>query len=181
MEKDQLQTLFKTHKKDLYNAHTPEGHEMRFLSKIETQVHGNKKTKQSRFWISIAASIVLLLAAGFTMATLRPAQSDLASVSPEMEATQSFFTATIQKELIKLNSYQDDVSKHIITDALTQLNKLEKEYDVLKVNLSTSGQNKKVINAMIQNFQNRIELLNMVTSQIEAFSTLKLNSNETTL
>lgn len=179
MKQEGLQELFKKHKEAFTNQETPLGHQKRFLDRLQT--HKPKKKYNKGLWLSIAASLVLFLGIAFTVTQARTVQNDLASVSPEMEATQSFFTNAIKKELNKLKAFEDATSKKMIEDALVQLNKLEKEYDTLKVDLIESGQNKKVIAAMIQNFQNRIDLLHNVSSQIEAFNNLKSNPNENTL
>ena len=53
------------------------------------------------------------------------------------------------------------------------MNTLETQYENLKNDLLESGQDKRVIYAMIDNFQNRIDLLEQVLEHIEA--TKKLN------
>ena len=53
-----------------------------------------------------------------------------------------------------------------------------KLYEKLKLDLTSSGEDKRVIYAMITNFQNRIDLLENVLEQIEEIKQLKNSNNE---
>ena len=108
----------------------------------------------------------------------QPEALDLASVSPELSETQDFFTVTIENELKKLNEERSPLTEQIINDALIQIQILEKDYQNLKTDLIESGQDQRVIYAMISNFQNRIDILNTVLEQIEDVKQLKNNTNE---
>ena len=81
--------------------------------------------------------------------------------------TQDFFTSTIALELTKLNNERSPETEALINDALKQLDILEKDYNKLKIDLTESGNDKRVIYAMITNFQNRIEILQNVMQNIE--------------
>ena len=58
---------------------------------------------------------------------------------------------------------------------------LEKEYESLKIDLTNSGDDKRVIYAMISNFQTRIDLLKNVMETIENVKQLKKNNNENSI
>ena len=94
------------------------------------------------------------------------------------EETQNFFTLTISEELLKLNEERSPETEKLINDAMKQMEILEKEYESLKIDLTESGDDKRVIYAMISNFQNRIELLQNVLEKIEEVKQLKQNENE---
>ena len=90
-----------------------------------------------------------------------------------MKQTQEFYTGVIRKELNAINAEKSPETEAIINDALVQMDKLEKNYEGLKEDLAKSGNDNRVIYAMIQNFQQRIDLLNNVLTQIENIKTLK--------
>jgi cobyric acid synthase len=52
---------------------------------------------------------------------------------------------------------------------------------LLKTDLVDSGNDKRVVYAMIKNFQNRIELLEQVIEKIEEVKNLNTNKNENTI
>ncbi len=180
-EKDTITHLFERLEGSFDVHETPQGHQRRFLEKLNQQ---QAKPRKFNFWKmgSIAAAITLLVILGGSMFAPQSSQeADLASVSPEMEQTQSFFTTTINAEIAALKQYKSPENKKLIQDALVQVDKLEKDYQLLKKDLVESGNNKQVINAMITNFQNRISVLERVSETIETIKTLKTTTDETYL
>ncbi|MEM7087649.1 MAG: hypothetical protein AAF489_15820 [Bacteroidota bacterium] len=178
-QKDSLEQLF-DRLEGTFDVHeTPANHQRRFLEKLNANRPEAKR--KSKLWrpLSIAATIVLLICAGIFLQTDDTEAEGLASVSPEMEQTQSFFTTAINQELETLKSFDDADTKVLIEDTLMRLEILESDYDQLKIDLVASGNDKRVIAAMITNFQNRIELLQQVIENIEEIKTLKANRNET--
>lgn len=181
MKPEHIEDLFKRLEND-FDIEVPNtAHEDRFLAKLKSQ---NKtvtlKKKQYPFLkplLAVAATVVLLLALTFTFQE-KDTVTDLASVSPEMARTQSFFNATITEELKQLDKENAPEVQPLIQDALKQLNVLENDYEKLKLDLSKSGNDKRVIYAMIANFQNRISILQNVLETIENVKQLKNTSHE---
>lgn len=178
--KDQIDQLFEEFKGQFDLHDTPQGHQARFMSKLNAKQ--DKPVENKRNWwrpLSIAASFLVLITLGISVSEPEQDSADLASVSPEMEQAESFFVTTINQELATLKEFENEETKVIIDDALTRLDRLEKDYDQLKVALKESGNDKRVINAMIANFQDRIELLQEVIQTIEQIEHLKANKDET--
>lgn len=180
-QKDTISQLFERLEGTFDTRETPKDHEKRFLEKLDSKEKSGKH--KTNWWrpLSIAASVLLLVCAGIFFQDSESEVEGLAAVSAEMEQTQSFFTTTISKELETLKSFEGEDTKLLIDDTLKRLEALENEYEQLKTDLVESGDDKRVIAAMITNFQNRIELLQQVIQNIEAIKTLKANKNETTV
>ncbi|WP_452220690.1 hypothetical protein [Lacinutrix salivirga] len=182
MKKDNLDTLFETLANQFDSEAPNAGHEARFLNKLKHQNDTaiiSVKKKTVSLWkplLGIAATVTLIIVFTFGLKT-ETAQNDLASISPEMAETQSFFSRTIKQELQKLNEEKTPEAQQLIKDATTRLNKLEAAYDALKTDLAESGDDKRVIYAMISNFQNRIEVLQTTLQKIEEIKQLKINEN----
>lgn len=177
MKKDNLNQLFENLKGE-FDIEAPYlGHQKRFLSKLNSKDTKIVETSSKTFklWkplLAVAAMIVLC----FSLMTILYEQqevNDLASVSPEMSKTQDFFTSTIENELTKLNKELTPQTKVLIDDALKQMNILETDYESLKKDLAESGDDKRVIYAMISNFQNRIDVLQNVMERIDEVKQLK--------
>lgn len=150
------------------------GHESRFLNKLSAV---NKKKPAIRvldWWkpLSIAASIALIVFIGFSLGNQKTGK-ELATISPEMEKTQDFFTMAIEEELYAIEAERSPETQKIVDDALVQLSILETDYEKLKEDLAKSGEDKRVIYAMITNFQTRIDLLKDVMEKIESIKELK--------
>lgn len=183
MERNTINNLFEN-LKDEFDIESPSaGHDLRFLNKLNNQKVTSNNKAWTGYWkpfIAIAASVILCVSL-FTVTQQPDKEMDLASLSPEMSQTQSFFTATIQQELATLNKERTPETKVLIDDALKQLNILEVEYESLKKDLAESGNDKRVIYAMISNFQSRIDLLQNVLQNIEEVKQLNKNQNENTI
>ncbi|GGZ86953.1 hypothetical protein [Algibacter mikhailovii] len=182
MSKDSLDNIFKSLEHDFDIEVPKSGHEMRFQDKLNNQ--NNKQTKVIRLnttiwksFLGIAASIVLLITL-FIGINQQEEVIDLASVSPEMAKTQDFFTASIDEELKKLQKESSPEVQIIIQDALKRIKLLENDYESLKIDLKNSGEDNRVIYAMISNFQNRIDILQNTLEQINIVKQLNNSSNE---
>lgn len=183
MSTDNLDKLFNGLKETFDVEEPNSGHSKRFLDKLNNRTETLptiKKPKRIHLWkplIGIAATLLLIMALVIANKS-QNAIRDLANVSPEMKKTQSFFTSTISEELKKLESETNPETKMIINDALIQIKKLEINYDKLKMDLTKSGDDNRVIFAMIKNFQNRIDILQNTLTHIENIKQLNKISNE---
>jgi septal ring factor EnvC (AmiA/AmiB activator) len=182
MQKDTIEDLFERLSGEFDINEPNEDHKLRFLDKLKANKMTSLDTiKSSGFnwkpYLAIAASLVICFSV-FMTAQNEPEVLDLASVSPELSETQDFFTVTIENELKKLNNERSPLTEQIIDDALKQIETLETDYQNLKTDLTESGNDQRVIYAMISNFQNRIDILNTVLKQIETIKELKTNKNE---
>lgn len=180
MKKNTIDELFKSLEGQFDVHQTPDGHQKRFLDRLNSAQEAKPRTN---WWrpLSIAASVVVIIGLGFSLLKSPQPSGELASVSPEMEQTQTFFVTTINSEIEKLKSFETPETKVMIDDALNQITNLEEEYQLLKKDLVESGNDKRVIYAMISNFQKRIDLLEQVVVIVEEIKNLKTNDNEITI
>ncbi|RXG15677.1 hypothetical protein DSM03_10290 [Leeuwenhoekiella aestuarii] len=180
--KTNLENWFEEQRDCFDIAEPGDGHELRFLDKLKERKKEEKvvTTRTLDWWkpLAAAAAIVLIVFAGY--ATVKPTVSNvgLAAVSPEMAKTQDFFTKAIEEELYNINEARTPQTQKLVEDALVQLEILEKDYNKLTNDLATSGEDKRVIYAMIANFQARIDLLNTVLKEIESIKKIKTNDYE---
>jgi hypothetical protein len=185
MKKDTIDNLFKNLEGSFNIEETPKEHQHRFLDKLNEQSKSIKLEKYNGFpvrkLLAIAAVFAVIVTIGSLFVNTEATAADLASVSPEMEQTQSFFTSTINRELKTLTDFNNPDSKYLVQDALKQMDILEKKYKLLKTDLVESGNDKRVVYAMIQNFQNRIILLEQVIEKIEEVKNLNIQKNENTI
>jgi len=186
MKDEELDSLFTTEEFDIEEPRT--GHEERFISKLkeEAQHQEGSKGNSKGFWspwLAIAASLIfiIILAGSFFSTQAYNKSTDLAAISPEMKETQDFYSTAIKAELEKVNLAKSPETEIIVNDALEQLERLDTEYKKLKQDLATSGKDKRVIFAMVSNLQQRIDLLNNVSFQIQEIKELKNNNHESTI
>lgn len=185
MKKDSIDNLFDELRSDFDFESPNKGHQERFLDKLKNQNHeaSNNSSNTFNLWrpfLNVAASLVILVSIIILLKS-NDDTADLASVSPEMSNTQNFFTTAISEELLKLNEAKSPETEGLINDAMKQMDILEKKYESLKIDLAESGNDKRVIYAMISNFQTRIDLLKNVLETIEKVKQLKENNNENSI
>lgn len=183
MSNDAMKDMFTRLKDELETQEPATGHKNRFADRLQQRIAAQEKKTSWFSWrpLSIAASVIVLLGFGLFFIEAEPQEADLASVSAEMQQTQSFFTGAINQELEALQSLETPETKKMVDDAIKQLTILETEYKSLKIDLKKSGQDKRVIYAMIANFQSRIDLLKEVALQIDELKNFKIERNENIL
>jgi len=186
MEKDNLKSLFKDLREGFDIENPKLGHQQRFVAKLQEQrdVTGDEAFNRNYNWwkplMGVAASMALILSVLLVVQS-SPGAKDLASVSPEMSETQDYFTIAISEELNRLESERSPETEAMVDDALSRMKILEEEYEKLKEDLTESGDDNRVIHAMIANFQNRIDLLKSVLENIENVKLIKQDLNENSI
>lgn len=177
MKKDTINQLFEKLQGEFDTEQPRLNHQARFLSKLNSTdsksvITSSKSFKSWRPLMAVAATLVLFFSL-ITILNQPIGTNDLANVSPELSKTQDFFTSTIENELNELNKQRTPETKILVDDALKQLKILENDYESLKKDLDKSGDDKRVIYAMISNYQNRINVLQNVMERIDDVKQLK--------
>ncbi|WP_047244800.1 hypothetical protein [Maribacter thermophilus] len=183
MEKDNLEELFKNMQGAFDTEEPAEGHQMRFIEKLNgTGEMANTVTKKkSWFWkpLSIAASITILLGLAYGQLNKNTSlENQVAQISPEVAQSQFYFASLIEEQVKELEAEETPETKKIISDTMVQLKTLETDYQNLEKELINGGNSKLILSAMITNFQTRIDLLNDVLGQIETIKNLKNYNDE---
>ncbi|WP_062055319.1 hypothetical protein [Aquimarina longa] len=183
MKTNEIEKVFE-HMKGKLDIHEPSNdHKVKFLEKLQQQnkVVTVQQPKKINWYksLAIAASIALLLGITVMTYTFNPKQeTELANVSLQMQETQSFFTSAIQAQLEEIDKASSTETRELVLDAMNQLKKLESDYETLKKDLFHSGNDKRVISAMIKNFQKRATLLEEVLEKMNTINEFKLPKNE---
>ncbi|RXP57618.1 hypothetical protein EC396_06590 [Lutibacter sp. HS1-25] len=177
--KDHLENKFKT-LENQFDIEEPDfGHFDRFEAKLNnTKPKTRNNIIKLIITIAVAASVVLFV--GIWIGKNQNSQKgmQLASVSSEMKETQSYFVTVIEKELYTIDNERNKDTEKLISDGLNQLTKLEIAYNKLTLELKESTEDKRIIFAMISNFQQRIDVLQSLLLQIETVKKLKNQHNE---
>tara|TARA_R110002126_G_scaffold277373_3_gene423223 strand:- start:6428 stop:6952 length:525 start_codon:yes stop_codon:yes gene_type:complete len=169
---DKLHHFFSENDFDFQEPHS--GHLARFERKLN---HPRQIKKTSWKWLSVAASVVLIV--GFWLgSTHQKQQMELADVSPKMQEVQNYFVATIQNELKTIESNRSLETETIIEVALDELEELEEEYTLFLTELNVTRNQAKIINAMIKNYQQRLQILENVLQQITQIKNPNLLNDE---
>lgn len=170
--KNKMNQLFEKHTN--WDFETPnEGHENRFLSKLESQA----PKKKNKVWLPIAIAASLVLGFGIIYFNEFSAQPEVV-FSPPVQETHDYFSSVINSELKNLQQQENPETAILINDALKEMETLEKDYETLKNEIVKNGENKQIVFAMITNMQTRISFIKTVLEQVEQINNLKNNINE---
>lgn len=190
MAQDLRELFAKERKENKYPM--KEGHEARFLSKLEEEMPVKKKSG-SFIWLRIAASIVVILGLGiyfFSVSDGVDVDSNpkvvenetskqqintisLGDLSPDLKKIESYYVTNISLELSDLEFTGDN--KGVIDGYMERLGELDKEYGRLNTDLNEFGPNDQTIEALIKNLQLRLQLLQKLKSKLNQ---LKSSKNE---
>lgn len=172
---DELEKYMRENKGLFNNDEPPEGHEARFLRKLE-QVEAKKKDSPVFFW-RVAAAIILLLVLAVSVLIPRfnspqdvqYSSMSLSDVSDDMANVEFYYKSKLEAEYSKI----DDLSKTdpLVKAYLDEIDTLNKAYQDLEAMLFESGTHDKVVLAMIENFRLRLALM-------EKLETKKLNETK---
>ncbi|MBO0323972.1 hypothetical protein J0X14_16810 [Muricauda sp. CAU 1633] len=182
MKEDKLDKLFERLQGQFDLEEPQSGHQDRFLEKLN-QTNGTVSLhrKRTNWWkpLSIAASIAVVAVLAFQVFTGRPSlEEQVVEISPEVSQTEFYFANLIEEQVRQLQNEKSPETAKLVDDTLLQLKKLEKDYKSLEQDLVNGGDSKIILNAMIFNFQTRIDLLKDVLSQIENIKNLKSYNDE---
>ena len=164
--------------KEMFDVYEPnEGHFERFRAKLESRDENEGgRSSFSYYLMAIAASVLLVF--GYWLGNFNSNKGiELADVSPQMEETQNFYVSTIRKEMEAISGKRTQENTRIIDDAFRQLEILENNYQELTLELRESGADKRVIHAMITNFQNRLFVLENLMDRLEELENLAAEEN----
>lgn len=175
-----IKKLFEAQRNVSHNT-MPEGHEARFLSKLEEKLPEQPKNKWS--WLQIAASLLLLLGLGFGVFKMLNKQDKniptqmvetpkktLEDVAPELKKVEDYYVASINFELSKLKPTPE--TKELFDGYLQRLAELNNEYNLLADELVKSGPDALTVDALISNLKLRLNLMQRLKEKLN-----ELNSN----
>ena len=185
MEQDLREVFKKQREKEQFKLN--KGHEERFLNLLEKELPQRKKTYS--YMLKIAAAILVMVSIGFGYHYLSNTEPSVNTVveskveenkrqdfsfgdlSPDLKKVERYYLANINMELSKLEVSPE--TKGLVDSFLEQLNHLNGEYKNLNEELQELGPNDQTINALIENLQLRLQLLQKLKKKLNELKTSK--------
>ena len=182
MKKDNIDRLFERLQGKLDLEEPTMGHQERFLEKLNQSQGTVALNKKRTIWwkpLSIAASLALIAVLGIQVFNSRPSiKEQVVEIAPEVSQTEFYFASLIEEQVQLLQEEKSPETAQLVDDTLLQLEKLEANYKTLEEELINGADSKIILNAMITNFQTRIELLKEVLTNIENIKNLNSYNDE---
>ena len=181
MQKD-IKKMFENYNEG--EANLSQNHQLKFEDRLLKELHVEKPKTNVYKWLSIAASIALLitLTIGFLpedpKIITQPKDNtiSLGSISPEFNSIETYYVNSINLELSELEITDDN--KELLNGYLSKVDELAKEYKSLTEELNTKGVNDETIDALISNLQLRLQLLKRLKKKLNSLKQLNSKKNE---
>lgn len=152
---------------------------LKVWSEIDRELDQKPKTrviwmKRLRAIAAVAVLTVTACAIGFNMGQSSAENRSLGDVSPEHAEMERYFQEQIQGNMAKLASYQQDGFVR------ADFQELDVIYEELKRELESapSGNEDQVIEAMIKNYQTKIDILERVLEKVQTTGQTNLKTEE---
>ncbi len=138
---------------------------------IEKTLDNEQKKNQFQWkpFLKIAASIVLIFVVGFT--AIRFANNSqkyqdgvsLAEISPELAEAEFYYSRLVDEKFALIRSVNNQLDPLIARE----IGVLDSDYQDLKKDLKDNMDNEEVINAMIQNYRLKLQILEQILDNIK--------------
>jgi len=174
MDKDNFKDFIQANK-DQFDSIEPSPESW---NKIEQRVYKDKPLIRTTILLRVAASLFLILGAAWIGIQIVSISQDQVAVeeaqsiedsatyafngmSDELVEVEKFYVSEVNLKEEKLANYQVD------KDLMEEVEKLKLEFDQLKEEMSTSADPMRVVEALINNYQLRLEILQSILDQLE--------------
>ncbi len=158
-----------------------EGHFDRFRQKLETR---KPARKVNLFMVAAAAAIAGIILTG-TMGLLINSSSlnryntkelSLGVISPELKEVENYYISQINTKYNQINSLKKNSSPEMELEVKKAIDEMNLGYILLKRDLSTSPKQERIVSAMIQQYQIRVEMLDQILDTLQKFN--QINSKQ---
>lgn len=180
---DELERLILNNRHSIQDDEPLEGHFDRFEARLQK---ASKPTMKIRLQpiLRIAAAIVFaLLVVNQVRIWLVPEKKEmlsLGSISPEYREVEFYYTNSIQTGMAQWEKLRKE---GFVTESENQMMQKEQAdfdqmYQQLLIDLKANPNDERVINAMLEYYQSRMNVISLIISKLKEVKQQKTNKNE---
>ncbi|MCK3684422.1 hypothetical protein [Maribellus sp. YY47] len=190
-EKDYIEELILKNLEALNDNEPMDGHFDRFEARLNQQ-HSKYKFSWSLVWKAAAVVVFALLITnqafiyfspdqqGFILNARDKSDITLASLSPEYEETEFYYQTSIRSGLnqwdeLTREGYVSEEEQRLMQN---ELNDFETRFKNLQEDLAANPNDERVINAMLEYYQVKLSVINMIVNKLEEVKQQKNTSYE---
>jgi hypothetical protein len=173
-----LRSFFDERKEEFNSSEPKDGHFDRFREKLDKLKEKRKGISFDILYKSAAAVIIILLSVLMYMRyenrdtdkSVKTAKTfHIENTTPEPEDYQEveqYLKSSMEDKLNEFENIQCKNSDVDYKEIMNEIEELDKNYLELKTELENGMEDERIINAMIDIYQSKIELLNQVINQV---------------
>jgi hypothetical protein len=178
-----IEDIIRGHKDIFEGAEPSDGHFERFSMKLEIRCQKNASRRSIVPYLLRAAVVTLLV----TLSSLwtwdhfiRPGSSrmTLGQVSPQYKEVESYYIHQVnmmEGEIVNLDFKNNPEQKSLL---IQEMKSMDSVYVSLQKELKTNPNDERVINAMIEHYQTKIEVMNYIVNQLRTIKNGNENKTE---
>ena len=184
--KDELEKIIINNRKSLLNEEPLEGHFERFERRLQKNEKQVRRMNYS-FFLKIAAAVVFaVLLVNQARIYLLPEKQQtisLGSISEEYREVEFYYTSSIQMSMDQWEKMKNQglISETEQTMMAQQQEEFDQMYQKLLQDLNANPDDERVINAMLEYYQTRINIMNLVINKLKEVKAHQNKSHETNI
>lgn len=168
-----IDDLIRENKDFFEDAEPSKGHMQRFTTKLELRFQ-KQAPKRSIVPYLLRAAVVTLLVTLSSLWTwdhfIRPSSSrmTLGQVSPQYKEVENYYKHQVnlmEGEIVNVDFKNNPEQKK---ELLKEMKSMDSVYVSLQKELRTNPNDERIINAMIEHYQTKLEIMNYIVSQLHA-------------
>lgn len=179
---DELERLILHNRSSFQENEPPEGHFERFEAKLKASKPSGKINFMPFFKFA-AIVIFVLLAVNQARIYFFPEKQDtlsLGSISPEYREVEFYYTNAIQ---LGMNQWDKLKNEGLISESEQKMMQKEQEdfdlmYQKLLIDLKANPDDERVINAMLEFYQSRMNVITLIINKLQEVKQQKYQSHE---
>ncbi len=168
--------------RDSFDEKEPlEGHFDRFRQKLETR---KPVRKVNLFMVAAAAAVAGLILTGTlgilynnsSLNRFNTKELSLSVISPELKEVENYYLSQISTKYGQINSLKKNSSPEMESEVKKAIDDMDLGYNLLKRDLSNSPKQERIVSAMIQQYQVRVDMLDQILKTLQNYN--QINSKQ---
>ncbi len=160
--------------RDFFDEEPSEGHLERFSRKLEMRFSSHLVVKRSIVPYLLKAAVVTLLITLSSLWTwdhfLRPGRNrmTLGQVSPQYKEVENYYVHQVnlvENEIVNIDLKNNPVQKDLL---MKEMKSMDSVYVQLQKELKANPTDERIINAMIEHYQTKLDVMTYIVNQLKA-------------
>ena len=178
-----IEEIIRNNKDFFEDAEPSRGHMERFNRKLEIRCE-TKVVKRSIVPYLLRAAVVTLLVTLSSLWTwdhfIRPGSSrmTLGQVSPQYKEVENYYIHQVnlmEGEIVNIDLKNNPVQKQML---MTEMKSMDSVYVSLQKELKSNPNDERIVNAMIEHYQTKLEIMTYLVNQLKTIRNNNKNSTE---
>ena len=181
---DKLDKLFQD-QREAFEEEPMEGHFQRFEAKLDQYHSRRKRTLRAWPFLKIASLVIIVLLSANLLVHLFPDKTEKkvqGFANNEMDETAHFYTTRINSGMSQLKQMADQGigSEKELIQVKKEMDEMDRLHQDLQNEYSKNPNDERVINAMIEYYQTKLNIINTIKADLENVKTIKNKKHENT-